>query len=280
MVSPALISAGATLAGGLLGNRSSRKAAQANINLQREFAQQGIRWKVADAKAAGIHPLYALGAATHSFSPVSVSDPRGEALHSMGQDIGRAMHATATAAERREHEARLAEAAMRAEGREIERHRSTLATDEVQRQFYAAQTARLLQNASGPPTPAAASGVSSGGVDSGAFVPVPGRPGRVLLKPSESISAARGDGSIEAASTPGFKRYQITPRFGLDLPGQQMSEALEGLGGATGGAVGLGLIGTRWGNQAWQAFLEWHKQYREQMKRSAYEAQRRRGWFR
>lgn len=29
--------------------------------IQREFAQQGIRWKVEDAKAAGLHPLYALG---------------------------------------------------------------------------------------------------------------------------------------------------------------------------------------------------------------------------
>lgn len=47
-----------------------------NIALQKEFAQHGIRWRVADAVAAGIHPLAALGASGASFSPVSLGvDP-------------------------------------------------------------------------------------------------------------------------------------------------------------------------------------------------------------
>ena len=40
-----------------------------NAALQREFAQSGIQWKVADAKKAGLHPLAALGAQTASASP-------------------------------------------------------------------------------------------------------------------------------------------------------------------------------------------------------------------
>lgn len=106
-----LISAGSAIFGGLL-NRDSAKDATAtsernalrNIELQKEFAQQGIRWKVDDAKAAGIHPLYALGANTTSFSPVSVGatadTSMGSALASAGQDISRAINTTRTQEER------------------------------------------------------------------------------------------------------------------------------------------------------------------------------------
>lgn len=97
--------------------RQDRVAAN-NIALQKEFAQQGIKWKVEDAKSAGIHPLYALGASTHSFSPVSVGgaaypgDPgvvqstpaidtgMPNALANAGQDIGRAVSAMKTPQER------------------------------------------------------------------------------------------------------------------------------------------------------------------------------------
>lgn len=112
-----LISAGASLLGGLLGKSSAEKqnaanlaaqkemAAQ-NIQLQRDFAQQGIQWKAADAKAAGIHPIYALGAPTHSFAPVSIGAQPGadmsmaNAVNSMGQDIGRAVNSTRSQAQR------------------------------------------------------------------------------------------------------------------------------------------------------------------------------------
>lgn len=87
-----------------------RKMDRKNIQLQREFAQQGIRWKVADAEAAGIHPLYALGAQTMSFNPVSAGGPgipgampetgMANALAASGQDISRAIHATRTQTER------------------------------------------------------------------------------------------------------------------------------------------------------------------------------------
>lgn len=43
-----------------------------NANLQREFAQNSIQWRVNDAKRAGIHPLYALGAQGSSYTPQSL----------------------------------------------------------------------------------------------------------------------------------------------------------------------------------------------------------------
>lgn len=110
MIGP-LISAGASLIGGLINKKSAESAnaaqqamAEKNIALQQEFAKKGIRWRVNDARKAGIHPLYALGAQTTSFSPVSVGTHAdssfGSAVASMGQDVSRAINATRTAPER------------------------------------------------------------------------------------------------------------------------------------------------------------------------------------
>lgn len=82
-----------TLAGGLIGSLfdSSKSDAKRQERLQLAFAKNAIQWKVADATKAGIHPLYALGAPTMSYSPVSVGG--GSAMSDMGQDISRALAA-------------------------------------------------------------------------------------------------------------------------------------------------------------------------------------------
>ncbi len=75
MVAPIIIAAGiaagGALAGGALSQSSADKAAAQDAAAQREFAQHGVRWRVADAKAAGLHPLYSLGANVPTFSPVA-----------------------------------------------------------------------------------------------------------------------------------------------------------------------------------------------------------------
>jgi len=139
-----VISAGASLIGSKMSADASSKAARLNAiaqaneaeaariynermydrslietqkerDLQREFAQTGIQWRSADAKAAGIHPLAALGAQVHSYSPVSISAPptmpranvspysgasMGSGLAAAGQDISRGLHATRTEVQR------------------------------------------------------------------------------------------------------------------------------------------------------------------------------------
>jgi len=91
------ISAGANIIGGLMGSNEKKK----DRALQKEFAQQGIRWKVEDAKAAGLHPLAALGAQTMSYSPVSVGGSDiGTGLAAAGQDVSRAINATRGKGER------------------------------------------------------------------------------------------------------------------------------------------------------------------------------------
>lgn len=120
MVAPAIIAAGLTAGGSLLGGlfgssgakqggkmaaRATLKAARMNANWQRKFAQKGIRWKVRDARKAGIHPLAALGAQTVSFAPSFVGATQAgqgvaDAAASMGQGITRAATALGDGYER------------------------------------------------------------------------------------------------------------------------------------------------------------------------------------
>jgi len=103
MLAEAAIAAGSSLLGGYLSNKANEKNNAANLanaqkqyEQQKEFAQSGIQWKVKDAEAAGIHPLYALGANTISYAPQSVgSNPNDFGfLKETGQNIGRAIDAT------------------------------------------------------------------------------------------------------------------------------------------------------------------------------------------
>lgn len=86
-----LISAGSKLIGGIVGQKAQDRQMAKNRALQKEFAQRGIQWKVADAKAAGLHPLAALGAQTSSPAVQVGGSPLGDSLASMGQDISRAV---------------------------------------------------------------------------------------------------------------------------------------------------------------------------------------------
>lgn len=75
---------------------------------QRAFQDDSIQRRVADARAAGIHPLAALGYQAPSFNPPQSSYyPQGEdnSLYEMGQNVSRAIAAGQT---RREREATLA----------------------------------------------------------------------------------------------------------------------------------------------------------------------------
>jgi hypothetical protein len=91
-VAGSAISAGASLLGGAMSAAASKKIAKMQIKAQREFAQNGIQWRVSDAKQAGLHPLYALGANTASYTPVSQdSSAMGNAVADAGAYLGKAV---------------------------------------------------------------------------------------------------------------------------------------------------------------------------------------------
>lgn len=146
-VAPA-IQGGMTIEGNLFSAREGKKAWRRSLRMQdrvsrqeyerqKEFAQMGIQWKVADAKAAGLHPLYALGAMPSNYSPAMMQSPSepssgiGESMADAGQSISRAMMATQTNQEKQmqqmaldAHAANMAESDMRRQVLESERDRN------------------------------------------------------------------------------------------------------------------------------------------------------------
>lgn len=89
----AIAGIGGSIVDSIFGNDQADKQAE----LQKEFAQNGIRWKVRDAQKAGIHPLYALGAQTTAYSPVSVGSTD---FATGGQNLGSAIQAMTTPKEK------------------------------------------------------------------------------------------------------------------------------------------------------------------------------------
>lgn len=149
-----IISAGASVLGGFLGRDSAKdqaaateRARQENIALQREFAQNGIQWRVEDAKKAGIHPIYALGSSGASFTPVSsafaADTSLPNALASAGQDIGRAVNASRSGSQRVDAFTKAAQALQLEKGG---------LENEVLKLELASKAARLRQDAT-PPMP-------------------------------------------------------------------------------------------------------------------------------
>lgn len=210
-------------------NRASqeRMAAQ-NIALQREFAQSGIQWKVADAKAAGLHPLAALGTQTSSFSPVSVGSSD---YGSMGQDIGRAVKA-AMSQEDRDAE----------EMKDLAKERAKLQNDVLRQELVSKQ--RREGGALGPPMPASTT-VSpfKGGSPPVAFLTREG--------PARSMGGHAVQEEPMKIQEEGGMSHKKLPWYGMDvhLPnwlasGQQWEDTIGEHGGSLMGASNIpGIIG-------------------------------------
>lgn len=224
--------------GGLFGNYQQKKAnkSQAAVNreniafqresqdkseaLQREFAQHGLRWKAEDAKAAGLHPLSALGAQGASYSPpvtVGSSQAPEQVGHiaRMGQDIGRAVSAAMDPHERasRQLDLRLKQAAE--------------SKDLAQASYYNSLAARERLS------PA---------------IPIPlgdsvDRTDWTEIVPSEIVSKMSDQGHIQAGHPAAFMDAEFAPGMYIRLPvSDDMSEAMgfEGIPGVTlGGYSGL-----------------------------------------
>lgn len=82
-----MVGAGIGLLGGVASNLFQGKQQEEGYANQREALQNSISWRVADARRAGIHPLYALGAQPMNISPIINQDNIGPAVQQMGQSI-------------------------------------------------------------------------------------------------------------------------------------------------------------------------------------------------
>lgn len=212
----AAISGGSSLAGNILGGIIGAEAARdtmksneamfgANQEMQREFAKHGLRWKVEDAKAAGLHPLAALGAQTTSFSPITMGQSpdfsMANAVSQSGQDISRAIAATSTQEERQMRAYQVENARLEVEGKALD---NSIRASQLQK-----------MNGMSPAFP---------GSDN--FIPGQGNSGLVREKPLERTVSAPGRPAQEAGWRPDVS-YSRTDTGLTPMVPQGLSESLE-----------------------------------------------------
>lgn len=199
---PAL-SAGANIASGFMSSNAQRDAnnanalaAERNIKMQKTFAEEGIRMRVKDARAAGIHPIYALGAQTSTFSPVTVGaipeTGLAAGLANSSQDLSRAFNATRTQPERTEA---LAATKLQLEGLSLD--------NDIKRATYASAVQRLQQNAN-PPIPTVGPFVVPEASKSEDRQPLMANGARLLTDPGTSPAKAWEDQLGDDMMSPGF----------------------------------------------------------------------------
>lgn len=216
LVAAALIGAGSSLFGGMLGKKDAKQQRQQEYQAQKEFAQHGVRWRVEDAKAAGLHPLYALGAQTPTYSPsFQTGSPMGQAVADAGQHISRSVAATQTAQEREQN----------ALGLEL--LRSQIGETDARRDYYLSEAARARQaNGQAATFPMA----EGGGVTVGELQAPDVLRGQVEVVPSQVGTASLDDLSVGAGTNYAWRRYNLGDGFEVLLPGGpqgNIEEALE-----------------------------------------------------
>lgn len=199
----------------LLNKKASDKAATAakdaesfNAAKQEEFAKHGIRWKVEDAREAGIHPLVALGAPTASFTPSSIGSTgpdysMGNAVAGMGQDISRAISSTQTAPERKLSSLQIQSAELDLQGKALD---NQIKNSQLQK-----------MNQVGPAFPGSSSFISGQG-NSGI---------KVMEKPMERTMSLGGMPHAEPGSLPQVGWMNL-PNGGLvPVPSKDVKERIE-----------------------------------------------------
>lgn len=191
-----IISAAAPIIGGLLSNKQSADNKAEDVALQREFAQNGIRWKVADAKAAGLHPLHALGASTASYTPsISVTDGLGNAMSEAGQGLGRAINAQQTQSERSLQQAQLAH--LEAQTRK----------EDAMSAYYASEASRTAQ--ASRQTAAMPEAVTSASIQTRPLSSLPNYADAVNIEPNKIVSRNSQKPATAAGNNPFFSEFQL-----------------------------------------------------------------------
>lgn len=199
------ISALGSLFGGRQSNKANDRIARRQEALQKEFAQHGIRWKVEDAKAAGLHPLFALGSQPAQYSPVAIQDSMGPAISDAGQHIGRAVAATSTREERQLQSLAIQEAISR------------IGETDARRDYYLSEAARNAQFQA-PGIPHENAHPQFGGVVSGRTTPSVDAP---------VITHKPGDTALVDGPTPLWRQFTIAGGVPIVLPGGIQGDAAE-----------------------------------------------------
>lgn len=227
-----IVSAVGSIAGGILGANSAQNVAGMNYKAQKEFAQNGIRWKVEDAKRAGIHPLYALGASTQGYSPSGVYTGDygiADAAAHLGQGYERAQQAKMTKEERDKQDVRDAIQDMAAledlnQKRRMNDAQIRLANSEIFRNF-ALSTNALRKTGLPPAMPGGLGGVIAGQGNSYAT-------GQTTPEISSVVTSEKGTPSVQAGSPPDVRFYRTLSGGRAPLPTEDAGDAMDAALGA------------------------------------------------
>ena len=224
-----------SLAGGVLGlvGNSQKNAANAamseqNYQAQKEFAQNGIRWKVADAKAAGLHPLAALGAMTNSYQPAQTmfESPDYSFLGDMGQGIGRAVDAKRTQKERdRQQDFQDTVNSLRLDSLRLQNEYTQAQIDST-KQDMVMQLARSAEMAARTQQQVPAMPALGRGGTKDAFPT-----GDVQPEISKVPTSVRGDPTTQAGTPPDARAY-LSPFGRVLLPTQDAADSIDSAFGA------------------------------------------------
>lgn len=189
---------------------SSKDQTRRANNTATDLSNSSLQRRAADARAAGLHPLAALGSGGASTPPIQVGD-YGSAIQSLGeasqsfdnsQDTRRAAGANADSETRRKML--------------LEQHDWARESHEMQMQL---DRQRLIRLQTEPGTgPAVSSPVSSGNV----------APFQLITPNPDPRSSPVG---LSAKSKPAMERY-YAGNSAYDLPNSDLAEVLEGMGAA------------------------------------------------
>lgn len=213
---PYIATAAGAIIGGLLNKDSQEDQVAQNTALQREFAQKGIQWKTADAKAAGLHPLYAMGANTTPYqSQPIMDDGLGTGIAKAGAGLGQYLAAKPGKAENKKQQALQVSAALN--------------LSEQQRMLVKAQTMNLMsimryRNKDWTAGQGGPDGMGADVVQEETGV----MPGMIEPTPVEQKSASKTNPDSVAGRHPAMRRYTINegPMF-LPDSGEGFGESLE-----------------------------------------------------
>ncbi|WNK15013.1 MAG: DNA pilot protein [Microvirus sp.] len=211
------LGAASSLAGGLFSKDANADAARQAYAQQKEFAQNGIRWRVADAKAAGLHPLFALGGNIPGSSPVAIEDTLGPAITQAGQNLSRSITPQQTPQEKVLMDAQLRQIAS-----------STRLNDANAAYYNSLAAGKRNQPAQtfpvddpwGGQTPQQGVIINENAQES--F----GGQGDINITPHEVITGSRSDPSTAAGANPAFQAFR-TPAGKIIMPSEKLAESME-----------------------------------------------------
>lgn len=189
-------------------------ASRTEYERQKEFAQMGIRWKMDDARAAGLHPVAALGGTGSMYSPsaavsgqFTADKPGFVTRQSSGSGLDGQNTLRAEMAAKTDVEKEMEALALR---------RGQLQNALLEGQV-AAQWSSVMGQPPGTPGP-----VSIG--------PRPAPVGAIKVEPSKVTSRQPGHSGMEAGSTPAGKSFDLGGGLKIALPSQAASESFESMG--------------------------------------------------